>query len=458
MPVCRACDTAIPGMLRCAQHDKSEKSSASSRPPCFNWAVRFLISAGEASGETYGAGLIAALRRREPSAEFFGVAGARMIEAGCEPVVHAHDVSVLGLAEVVSHLPRIRKRFHQLLRAADQRRPDAAILIDFPDFNLRLAKQLHRRGIPVIYYVSPQLWAWRRGRVEQIRRYVRRMLVIFPFEVEFYREHGIEAEFVGHPLADLPAPAISRDDFADEYNLNPSKRWIALLPGSRRKEVDLNLGPLLETADLMSQSADSSVANSAVPQFRSSAISYEWLIPLASTLERAGGAVPGAKFSSSEGGAQITITRDARATLAHSRAAVVASGTATVEAALIGTPFCMVYRVSPLSWFAGRWMVDVPHFAMPNLIYTDWRPGAPSGTRAVKEFVQRDFTAANVAEELEKLIPDGPDRQRVVAALADVRAKLQSGSVSGLTASDRAAEAVLKTLGFDAKTQRRGVD
>jgi lipid-A-disaccharide synthase len=409
--------------------------------------MRFLISAGEASGDTYGAGLIAALRRREPSAEFFGVAGASMVEAGCDPVVHAHDVSVLGLAEVVSHLPRIRKRFHELLRAADQRRPDAAILIDFPDFNLRLAKQLHRRGIPVIYYVSPQLWAWRRGRVEQIRRHVRKMLVIFPFEVDFYRQHGIDAEFVGHPLADLPAPSISRDDFADEYDLNPSKRWIALLPGSRRKEVDLNLGPLLETADLMSQPADPSLGNSAVRQFGSPAISYEWLIPLASTLERAGGAVPGARFSSSEGGAQITITRDARATLVHSRAAVVASGTATVEAALIGTPFCMVYRVSPLSWLAGRWMVDLPHFAMPNLIHTDWHPGVQAGTRAVAEFVQRDFTAGNVAEELGKLIPDGPDRRRVIDALATVRARLQAGSVPGTTASDRAAEAVLKAVG-----------
>jgi lipid-A-disaccharide synthase len=418
--------------------------------------VRFLISAGEASGDTYGAGLIAALRRREPSAEFFGVAGTCMIEAGCDPVVRAHDVSVLGLAEVVSHLPRIWGHFRQLLRAADQRRPDAAILIDFPDFNLRLAKQLHRRGIPVIYYVSPQLWAWRRGRVEQIRRCVRKMLVIFPFEVEFYRERGIDAEFVGHPLADLPAPSISRDDFADEYNLNPRKKWIALLPGSRRKEVDLNLGPLLETADLFAPDPLSvphpegrlGGAKGGVPSG-----AYEWLIPLASTLERAGGAVPGAKFSSGEGGAQITITRDARATLAHARAAVVASGTATVEAALIGTPFCMVYRVSPLSWLAGRWMVDLPHFAMPNLIYTDWRPGAPAGTRAVKEFVQRDFTAPNVAEELGTLIPDGPERARVIDALAAIRAKLQAGSVAGTTASDRAADAVLRTAMANGKRQ-----
>ena len=407
--------------------------------------MRFLISAGEASGDTYGAGLIAAVHRREPGSEFFGVAGAQMVEAGCEPVVHAQDVTVLGLAEVVSHLPRIWGKFRQLLRAADERRPDAAILIDFPDFNLRLAKQLHRRGIPVIYYVSPQLWAWRRGRVEQIRRCVRKMLVIFPFEADFYRQHGIDAEFVGHPLADLPAPSISREDFADEYGLSLSKKWIALLPGSRRKEVDLNLGPLLETADAMSQ-PDVNAGDPLAPPRPNPGREYEWLIPLASTLEKAGGAVPGAKFSSSEGGAQITITRDARATLSHCRAAVVASGTATVEAALLGTPFCMVYRVSPLSWLAGRWMVDVPHFAMPNLIYTDWRPGAPAGTRAVAELVQRDFTAVKVAEELGKLIPQGPDRSRVIEALAAIRSKLQAGSVAGMTASDRAAEAVLQAM------------
>ncbi len=443
--------------------------------------MRFLISAGEASGEHYGAGLVEALRRRVPAAEFFGVAGPRMVEAGCEPVVRASDVSVLGLVEVVSHLPRIWRHFRRLLREVEARKPDCAVLIDFPDFNLRLAKQLHRRGIPVVYYVSPQLWAWRRGRVEQVRRYVRKMLVIFPFEVEFYREHGIDAEFVGHPLADVPAPAISRDDFADEYRLNPRKRWIALLPGSRRKEVDLNLGPMLETADLV----HSGVAEarripdpffSASPSLRCEN-DFEWLIPLAPTLQNdarpdsRGEATPseaheafavGAKFGDADH-AQITITGDARATLAHARAAVVASGTATVEAALIGTPFCMVYRVSPLSWAIGRWMVDVPHFAMPNLIYSNWRPGAAAGARAVTELVQRDFTPQRVAEELDKLIRNGSERERVLAALAQVRAKLltagappspnrppgaeePASQVSHPTAADRAADAVLRAI------------
>ena len=182
--------------------------------------MRILISAGEASGELYGAKLIEALRqegsRRSPqlALEFFGVGGERMQQAGCELVVNAHEIAVVGLAEVVEHLPRIYQRFRKVVAEAERRRPDAAVLIDFPDFNFRLARELHKRGIPVIYYVSPQLWAWRQSRIELVRKYVRKMLVIFPFEEKFYRERGIEAEFVGHPLADLPLPSITRAEFA----------------------------------------------------------------------------------------------------------------------------------------------------------------------------------------------------------------------------------------------------
>ena len=176
--------------------------------------MRILISAGEASGELYGAKLMEALRRegarRSPqlALEFFGVGGERMQQAGCDLVVNANQIAVVGLAEVVEHLPRIFKLFRKVVAEAERRRPDVAVLIDFPDFNFRLARELHKRGIPVIYYVSPQLWAWRQSRIELVRKYVRKMLVIFPFEEKFYRERGIEAEFVGHPLADLPLPTV----------------------------------------------------------------------------------------------------------------------------------------------------------------------------------------------------------------------------------------------------------
>src|SRR5512142_707877 len=180
--------------------------------------MRLLISAGEASGEAYGAQLIAALRARMPTAEFFGVGGERMRAAGHDLIIDARQIAVVGLAEVVTHLPKIYGEFRRLLREVDRRRPDVAVLIDFPDFNFRLARELHRRGVPVFYYISPQLWAWRPGRVELVRRYVRKMLVIFPFEAEWYRQRGVDAEYVGHPLADLPAPA--RRNFAAQYGLD----------------------------------------------------------------------------------------------------------------------------------------------------------------------------------------------------------------------------------------------
>jgi len=172
--------------------------------------VRILISAGEASGENYGAQLIAAIRALRPQAEFFGLGGESMRAAGCDITVEAKEVAVVGLAEVVRHLPSIWQRFHRLLDEVDRRKPDVAVLIDFPDFNFRLAKKLHQRRIPVIYFVSPQLWAWRQGRIKLVQKYVRKMLVIFPFEEKFYRERGVEVEYVGHPLAEVEAPAVPR--------------------------------------------------------------------------------------------------------------------------------------------------------------------------------------------------------------------------------------------------------
>jgi len=194
--------------------------------------MRLLISAGEASGDFYGAQLIAALRRREPALECFGVGGEGMRAAGCQTVVDARDVAVVGLGEVVSHLPRIWREFRKLLRAVDVRRPDAAVLIDFPDFNFRLARELHKRGIPVIYYVSPQLWAWRPGRIELVRRYVRKMLVIFPFEEAWYRERGVEAEYVGHPLADVPPPTVTRGSSDLRLSASSTARSKIVLPES----------------------------------------------------------------------------------------------------------------------------------------------------------------------------------------------------------------------------------
>ena len=382
--------------------------------------MRILISAGEASGELYGAKLIEALRqegaRRSPqlALEFFGVGGERMQQAGCELVVNAHEIAVVGLAEVVEHLPRIYQRFRRVVAEAERRRPDAAVLIDFPDFNFRLARELNTRGIPVIYYVSLQLWAWRQSRIELVRKYVRKMLVIFPFEEKFYRERGIEAEFVGHPLADLPLPSITRDEFAAGYGIDAQRPWIALLPGSRKGEVSRIFPKLLEAAQLLGPD-------------------YVYIVPVASTLDIHWMT----SLLQSHTGPPITFTNDARATLRHARVAAVASGTSTLEAALIGTPFAMVYQVSPLTWTFGRRLVKVDRFAMVNLI---------AERDVVPELVQDGFTAARVCAELQTVLADGSARDAMMQGFDEVRHRLRPSDTEG-SASERAARAVLTVLG-----------
>jgi lipid-A-disaccharide synthase len=398
----------------------AESTFANLKLPDYKLPMRFLISAGEASGDTYGAQLVVALRKRDPEAEFFGLGGAGMRAVGCNTVVDAAEVAVVGLAEVVSHLPRIYQKFRLLLRAVDEHRPQAAVLIDFPDFNFRLARQLHQRGVPVYYYVSPQLWAWRARRVELVRSYIRKMLVIFPFEEEWYRHRGVDAHYVGHPLADLPGLAESREQFARQYGLDPQKQWIALLPGSRRKEVSLNLPNMLGAAALLN---------------RETPAAFQFVMPVASTL-RLQDLQNHIKNYNHSGDSELPIelTRDARATLKHARAAVVASGTATVESTLIGTPFVMVYRVAFLTWLLGHHMVGVPHYAMPNLI---------AARRVVPEIVQREFTSKRVVEALQEIIPEGPARARMLAGLAEIRQALSPGQQS---ASERAAEIILGAL------------
>ena len=226
-----------------------------------------LISAGEASGEMYGAQLIEALHRHDPQLEFFCVGGDGMRAAGCDTVVDAKDLSVVGITEILSHLPKIYGLYQHLIAEADRRKPDLAIVIDSPAFNWRVTRQMKKRGIPVVYYVAPQFWAWRQGRVRLLRKYVNKALVIFPFEEKFYRDRGVDATFVGHPLAELPRPAIDRKDYAAQFHLDPAKHWITLMPGSRVKEVRMNLPTILEAAAQLGPD-------------------YEFLLPVAPTLDR----------------------------------------------------------------------------------------------------------------------------------------------------------------------------
>ena len=383
------------------------------------------ISAGEASGEFYGAELASALSRKAaPGTKLLGMGGTRMAAAGVECIVRAEDVAVMGFTEVVLHLPRIWREFRKLKRAIRERRPAVAVLIDFPEIHFRLAKEFHRLGIPVIYFVSPQLWAWKQHRIRLVQKFVQRMLVIFPFEEKFYRERGVPAEFVGHPLADLPAPSITRAEFAAENDLDPAKTWIGILPGSRLKEIQANLPEMLAAAQGLMQSD---------PGEAGSAQSYGFLIPLAPTLDAAQRKAVAQMAVSLGSGLDIHLAEDAQAVLFHSRASVVASGTATVEAALIGNPFVVIYRVSPLTYAIARRLVKVPHVAMANLI---------AGKRVVPELIQHDFTAENIIQHLSRLLPDGPARQSMMKELGAVREALQVPSAAGQSKESRAIETV----------------
>jgi lipid-A-disaccharide synthase len=335
-----------------------------------------------------------------------------MRAAGCDTVVDAKDLAVVGITEILSRLPKILGLYRRLIAEADRRKPDLAIVIDSPAFNWRVARQMKKRSIPTVYYVAPQFWAWRQGRVRLLRDYIDKALVIFPFEEQFYRERGVDATFVGHPLAELAHPASERGDYAAQCKLDPAKQWITLMPGSRIKEVRMNLPTILESAALLGDR-------------------YEFLLPVAPTLDR--------EFLLSLVGSQkiraqkITLVPEALPALWHSRAGIVASGTATVEAAMMSLPFVMVYRVSLITYMMGKPRVKVPRFAMVNLI---------AEKEVVPELVQQDFTAANVVARLKEILPDGPARGRMLEGLAGVKAKLRGPVGSGHPA-ERAAEIIL---------------
>jgi lipid-A-disaccharide synthase len=392
-------------------------------------APTIFISAGEASGEHYGALLIYSLKQRLEAqgrqGAFFGMGGERMVAAGLERIVRSEDVAVMGITEVVRHLPRIYSEFRKLKQSIRDRRPDVAVLIDFPDIHFKLAEELHRLGVPVIFFVSPQLWAWKKHRIRLVQRFVDRMLVIFPFEEAFYRERGVQAEFVGHPLAELPQPGISREQFALENLLEPERTWIALLPGSRPKEIRDNLPEMLEAAWILT---DRQIENQR---------EFEFLVPLAPTLTSEQRAEVLDLVAELGFGLPVRLVDDARAALFHARASVVASGTATVEAALIGNPFVVVYRVSALTYAIARRVVTVPHVAMANLI---------AGKRVVAELIQNDFTATNIVQQIEPLLPDGPARESMIMELRAVRTLLATGKPDAGGAIERVASITLDEI------------
>lgn len=360
---------------------------------------RLLVASGEPSGELYAAQLVQHLRTLEPGLEVFGLGGDRLQAEGATLVAHIRDLAVVGLLEVLRHLRHLRGVFRRVLDEVDRDPPRAAVLVDYPDFNLRLARELHRRGIPVVYFVSPQIWAWRKGRIRGIRDTVARMLVIFPFEEALYRDAGVPVTFVGHPLVDLVGPAEGRADFLRGLGVSPEREVVAVLPGSRPQEIAHNLPGLA----------------GAVALLHARRPDLEFLLPVAPSIDAA-------LLEPALRGLPVRLVPDgARAVLAACRVAIVASGTATVEAALLGAPMVVVYRLSALTHFLGRRLIQVPHVAMVNLI---------AGRRAVPELIQGDFTPERVADEVAALLPDGPRRSAMLQDLADVRARLGSGGAS----------------------------
>jgi lipid-A-disaccharide synthase len=356
-------------------------------------APKILVSAGEASGDLYASLLVTELRRLYPNADFFGCTGPRLRAAGVRTVVDAASLAVVGLLEVIGHLPRIWKEYRKLLAAARAGQPDLAILTDSPDFHLRAARHLTARGVPVVYLVAPQVWAWRKGRLKSMRRTIRRLLCIFPFEEEFFRREGIAADYIGHPLAGLVKPALPRDDFFKKHRLAPGRPLISVLPGSRRGEAARHLPVLLEAVGLL---------------YREQA--FNVVLPASAT-------TGAAFFKGRIGDAPIRVIEgESWDAMAHSDVALVASGTVTVEAALLGTPMVSFYKVSLPSWLAGKLLVDVPFYTMVNLI---------AGRAIIPELMQSQMTAQALARETRRLLDDSQACAEMRAGLQEVRAKLE---------------------------------
>jgi lipid-A-disaccharide synthase len=368
-----------------------------------------MMSCGEASGDLYAGALVPELRRRAPGVDIFGFGGPRLAAAGAELIGTFAGLTVTGLTEALRVIPRSYAMYRRLIAAARDRRPDVFVAIDFPDFNFRLMAALHRLGIPTVYYVSPQVWAWRPGRMRTMKRLVGKVLVIFPFEAPLYERAGIPVEFVGHPLVDLARPGQSRAAFLEQQGLREDTPIVALLPGSRPNEIE-RIAPTIAGA---------------LPLIRSRVANVQFVVARAPNL-------PTPLFAAFASLPMVEGRTDD--VLAASDVVIAASGTATVQAALHERPMVVVYSVSPLTYRIGRPFLKVDTYAMPNLV---------AGRRIVPELIQSEFTPGRVAEETLALLGDATRRAQVQAALRGVRERLGSPG-----ASARAATAILDFADF----------
>jgi len=366
------------------------------------------ILAGEASGDTYGARLAEEVRRQAPAVALRGMGGPAMRTAGVELLVDSSRLGVIGLVEVLRHLRTFLRIFKELVARAAAERPAAVVLIDYPGFNLRFARQMKELGIPVVYYVSPQVWAWGRGRIPEIARLVRRMLVLFPFEVEVYRGTGLDVRFVGHPLIEIM-------DARREAGLVREPNTVLLLPGSRYGEISRLLTPMLETVRWL---------RARRPELR---------FVLATPNEGIAARCRARLAAAGETAVMVDVGRTQH-WMQRAGTGLAASGTVTVEAAILGLPLVVVYRVNPVTYRLGRWLVKIPFFTMVNLV---------AGKRVYEEFLQGEVQAARLGPALVAILPGGPRRAEVTAGMAEAVTALGGGG----HASAEAARLILEVAG-----------
>ena len=373
---------------------------------------KILLVAGEVSGDLHGAHLMEAIHRIDPEVQFFGMGGKALEEKGMKLLYHSHSLSVVGITEVLLKLGSILKVLRGLKNFLDRERPDLIILIDFPDFNLRLAKIAHRRGIPVLYYISPQVWAWRPKRVKLIAQWVKKMVVLFPFEVPLYEVADVDVEWVGHPLLDIVKPTLSKEIAFQRFGLDPKQRTIALLPGSRMHEIKRLLPPLLASAQLLQKETPD----------------LQFIIPLAP-------GIPRETLSPWMRNISVPVkvvegwTYDV---MNISELLITASGTATLEAAILGKPMVIVYKVSFLSYWIGRALIQVDHIGLVNLV---------AGKEIAPELIQHEVNPQRVAEEALRILRDPTLCRRMTEAMTGVRQSLGEPG-----AAQRAAHIVMSLL------------
>jgi lipid-A-disaccharide synthase len=366
---------------------------------------RVMMIAGEASGDMHGAGVVRELKARRPTLEIFGIGGDQMQHEGMELVHHISSMSVMGFIEVVKHLAVIREAERDLKLLLEKRRPDVVVLIDYPEFNLRFARAVKKRAIKILYYISPQVWAWRPGRVKKMKRLVDKMKVVFPFEVEIYRNEGIDVEWVGHPLVELIGAVTTKEEFFRSHGFDLNRKLVALFPGSRRQELANMLPMMLEVARSLEKTHHAHVALGVAPNL---------------------GAAQVREFISS--GDRVRIVEGATYELmAHADAAIVTSGTATLETGWFATPMVVVYKTSRLSYLIGRALVKTKNIALVNIVL---------GTSVVPELLQNNMHPETVTKAVERILDDQDYASGVRRALMGVKTKLGPPGASSRVAQE----------------------